>query len=735
VSLVADTEKTTTDRADGYVNVLNKYGTTSDNSTAYQYESGGSVPDSILTTHYEQDGLFSKIIDAPAEEAIKHGFELDGELPDAEELLNNTLDILDWEQKAATAVKWARLYGGAIIVMLINDGGGLDEPLNRKLIRGIDGIRVYERAIVQPDWTAALYGEPQSYNVSSISGYFTVHASRCLVFKNGVLPEHMMNAQYRFWGLPEYLRIKSELRECATAHGHGVKLLERSVQAIYSMDGLANLVTTESGEDEILKRLQVIDKARGILNSIAIDADKESYEFKTIPFSGVKDIIDTTCNMLSAVTNIPQTVLFGRSPAGMSATGQSDLENYYNLIERIQRIMLYGNLKTLTDVIFRAALATGDLDEKPTAKIKFKPLWSLSETEQATVEQSRATTSQTKAQTAQIYVDMGALDPSEVRAALAADNEFEIEKMLDNLPEEDLFAAWDEPTEPQTADTPEADEPPPPPQLPKTDAKDTAASVGVLVLNNTGESVLCGTRTDNRLICGSGGHIQAGETPAQAAIRETQEEFGITPLNLKRIGQITGFEGDKYGEPIIYLCTEYEGEPKSSKEIRKPCFFPIDEFEPEEINLFPPFAESLNFLGNVSKTPLTFSDESVIMANADADDQPRDNVGKFGNTTGGSGATEQQRKSIAGVILGSKTKDGVEIKSIRDHAYNRMSERGYGASQVKGTYQLSDPKPGNRPNTSVYERGGLRVVVNYKTKELVTVVRTRGKGGKRERKT
>jgi 8-oxo-dGTP pyrophosphatase MutT (NUDIX family) len=103
-------------------------------------------------------------------------------------------------------------------------------------------------------------------------------------------------------------------------------------------------------------------------------------------------------------------------------------------------------------------------------------------------------------------------------------------------------------------------------------------------------------RKDNKLVCGPGGYIQEGETPAQAAIRETQEEFGITPINLKRIGQITDFEGGKYGEPYIYLCTEYEGEPKASKEIRNPEFFPMDEFEPEEIELFPPFDESLNLI-------------------------------------------------------------------------------------------------------------------------------------------
>lgn len=441
-------------REDGYVNLLNKYGTKQDNSEAYKFEREPVIPDMQLTGLYEGNGLFSKIIDTPAEEALKHGFDLNLKSNEMNAFVDEVLDDLEWDEKATIAIKWARLYGGALIVMLIDDGRGLEEPVDWEHIRSIDELRVYERSIVQPDY-ASLYqqdyggkgvgnrvskfGQPEYYYVSSIYGSFKVHESRCLVFRNGVLPEQTSNATYLFWGMPEYVRIRRALRETVTAHTDSVKLLERSVQAIYSMKGLASLLTTDDGENQVLKRLQLVDTSRGLLNSIAIDSEGEQYDFKTFQFSGVKDVIDATCNMLSALTNIPQTILFGRSPAGMNATGDSDFENYYNFVEKIQRLMLKRNLRTLLDVVFRAGIASGDVAEEPDYKLEFKPLWSLSDTEQATVDQTKAQTALVKAQTAQAYVDMQALDPTEVRCRLASDEEFDVEDIISEDDEDDLL--------------------------------------------------------------------------------------------------------------------------------------------------------------------------------------------------------------------------------------------------------------------------------------------------------
>ena len=288
-------------RADGYSNMLNKYGTKQDNSTAYQYEQEMITNDMELIRLYEGNGLFTKIIDRPSEEAVKHGFDIDYGDEDIAEYVDDRMDALELEEKFATAEKWARLYGGSIIVMLVDDGRGLEEPLDWNNVRSIEELRVFERAIVQPDYSSMYnfhfidtmkssrsFGEPEYYQVFSIYGNFIVHRSRCLVFRNGRLPEQTTNAIYRYWGIPEYVKIKRALRECITSHEDGVKLLERSVQAIYKMKNLANMLSTEDGENKVLQRLQVIDMARGILNSIAIDTDGEDYDFKSLQMSGVR---------------------------------------------------------------------------------------------------------------------------------------------------------------------------------------------------------------------------------------------------------------------------------------------------------------------------------------------------------------------------------------------------------------------------------------------------------------
>ncbi len=603
-------------RMDGYVNTMNKFNTIRDASTHYHYLPEPQIPDEFLTRYYESNGLFARIIDVPAEDAVKHGFELNG-LKDEKiiRFYKEALDELEWDDAVMTALRWTRLYGGAIIVMLINDGRRLQDPVDWASIQSVDGLRVYDRSLITPDYQSMFnysssdpfrtrgsrMGYPEYYDVYSRFGSFRVHDSRCLVFRNGKLPENTSNTNYLLWGLPEYLRIHKAIQNTEVSHEMAPKLLDRAVQAVYKMKDLSNELSYEGGEEAVLRRLMAIDSARGLLNSIIIDAE-EDYDFKTFSFTGVMDVVNVNCNLLSAVTSIPQTKLFGRSPAGENATGEADQENYNSLIDRYNRTCVRPNLRYILSAIFQAGIFTGEIDEIPKLDITFNPIWSMSEAEKAEVEARKAATAQTRAQTAQTYVDMQALDPSEVRKALAGSTEMDIESILDNLPDEEIAASPDPPVDSNAPlAAPNATRLPEDMGATATEADaENLGGVGVLVVKDG--KILVGTRCSDSgtgLICGPGGHIEPGETPEEAAERETLEEFGIQPRNLFPLG--VGPQEPETGiAPYIFLCTSFVGEPFSpSDEIIEPAWCSMQELDQLRPSLFQPFADSLDRLTEI----------------------------------------------------------------------------------------------------------------------------------------
>lgn len=784
-------------RLDGYVNLINRYGTEKDVTEHYQYQSEPTVPDETLTEFYEGNGLFAKIIDAPAEEAVKHGFALDG-VKDKEliDFYEEALDELDWEETAINAIRWARLFGGSIAVMLINDGRGIDEPLDWKNIQSIDDIRVYDRSVIQPDYTTMFayspddpfrtrgsrLGMPEYYHIYSKYGSFIVHESRCLVFQNGVLPENCSNSIYELWGMPEYVRIKRAIRDSELAHSSGPKMLEKSVQAVYKMRDLAAELATEEGESRVLRRLQVIDMARGLLNSIAIDSENEDYDFKTFQFSGVAEIIDTTCNQLSALTSIPQTILFGRSPAGMNSTGESDMENWYNFVGRIQKRMLKSNLRYLLSVIFQAGVSTGEVKEVPKIKPTFNPLWSLSELEQAQLEQTRAATQQTKASTAQIYVSMQAIDPSEVRRKLAESDEFDVENMLDDIDDDDIEAFIDglgDETPGTTSSEGEGNSPiaaPAATKLPQdmTDAEklQKAAqglpsgnmdeeyitppenanphSVGIIVISQG--KVLTGTRHNDfgyGLICGPGGHIDEGETAKQAAFRETEEEFGISPKELIPLGCGT-YEPETGLTPIIYLCTEFNGKPECiDLEISNPQFRTLAEIEQMNASLFQPFKDSIDLLQMIlGECEFGITDEKNQLTQSIIFENPIDLSAKTsimkpkeiiedGAPEGNDNAKGPHKRSKLSKkdqdrykkrIVGKKTSDGVEVKRFSEpHAFDRIAQRNISMKKIEDMLASDKVSPDKTypDSRKCYDIEGMRLVLDVTDGTIVTVEKRR----------
>lgn len=579
-------------RFDGFPDVLHRYSMESS-----IYDSGMLIPDYDLAEKYQYNGLFSKIIDRPAEEALKHGIEYNISDQTLADFLDDALDRLDWEEKATTAIRWARLFGGAVIVMLLDDGRGLEEPVNWQDIRSVEELRVYERAIVQPDPNCYLTGKAEYFDISSTyGGFFRVHRSRCLVFKNGSLPEYATPQQYFYWGLPEYVRIRRDLSIALHTHQSAANMIDKSVQPVYKQRGLQSTLAGPDGDDKTLKRLLVLDASRGMMNSVAIDMDGEDYSFQTFQLSGASEILESTYSLLSAVTCIPQTILFGRSPSGENATGESDLENYYNFVEGIQKRMLKKNIRTLLKAVVQAGVYDRSIAESQTIKPTFKPLWSLSEAEQATVELSKAQRAQATAQTAQLYIDMQVLQPDEVRRALSQDGSLNIEDILDNQPEDAQDDGW-------------------------------AALLEGLGEEENLQNFNTQTPVESSIIKGQGNS-------------DRMDSFKESDHPRDKNGKFTGGASSGPGTP-----------PKSSN-----------------------------------------------------------------------GLTDAEKRKISERFVGTKTHDGVEIKSFSSHAFDRVGGRKISPGRIEKMMSQGTVSQGHTPNTRCYDHNGSRMVLDTDTGKVVTVM-------------
>jgi phage-related protein (TIGR01555 family) len=124
-----------------------------------------------------------------------------------------------------------------------------------------------------------------------------------------------------------------------------------------------------------------------------------------VNFGGISEAFDQLMYRLSLATTIPVTILMGRSPAGMNATGESDLEMFYSRVENFRDLFVTPEAEKLISYIFRAADGpfTGEPDNW---QIKYKDPRSVSP-------DKKIQEDKTKAETDAIYLDRGVITEEE----------------------------------------------------------------------------------------------------------------------------------------------------------------------------------------------------------------------------------------------------------------------------------------------------------------------------------
>ena len=380
--------------ADGYSNAAAFLGEDSPLLSAGTFLRSGLTSDpERLTAMYRESWLTMRIIDMPSEDMTRAWYRLNTSLP--EEALRD-LSRLEAKhsvkQEITNAIRWARLYGGALAVMVIRgEEDKLDQPLDMDFLLPdcFRGLLVLDRSQgIQPsvelveDLDDPDFGLPVSYTVNLDTGDYrtvTIHHSRVLRFVGRELPR-METVREDYWGASEMEHIQDELQKRSAASANIAQLIFQANITTLKMSDYGEVLNcgTDLQRRNVEEAMSLENRFRTSYGLQLLSKD-DSLENHAYSFSGLAEIYEQFMMDMAGAAEIPATRLFGRSPQGMNATGESDLRNYYELIAQMQERILRPALEKLLPVM--AVSCWGCVPED--LEIIFEPVMATGPAEQA----------------------------------------------------------------------------------------------------------------------------------------------------------------------------------------------------------------------------------------------------------------------------------------------------------------------------------------------------------------
>lgn len=272
-----------------------------------------------------------------------------------------------------------------------------------KALRLVDPYLVYPGIFNSTDPLAPGYYEPAVWYVQGTP----VHASRFVVFRENELPT-LIRPAYNFFGISLAQVVLDAVAHFTRNRESASKLLDKISLTVFKTN-MAE-VLAGGGDEELRKRVRYFTNARDFEGVATIDKDMEDIVIINNTLSGVVDIVRQSMEYVAAMFNEPATKLWGISPAGMNATGESDMRNHYDNIAAMQEQIFSPAMARLLDILQMDTF--GDIDRD--VSFKFRP---LAEDD----ERARAEVNKLKAEVADVYVAMGAIGADEVRDELVKD--------------------------------------------------------------------------------------------------------------------------------------------------------------------------------------------------------------------------------------------------------------------------------------------------------------------------
>lgn len=380
--------------ADSFQNLVSRVGLGTDNQNSVSGYGFSPVSRNRVQMEfvYRSSWLAGKAVDDYADDMTREGIQVKGDMPpdDMEKLQKAAARLKIWKAINDT-IKWSRLYGGCIAVLMI-DGQDVSKPLNLDSIAPgqFRGLLPLDRWVVQPTLSNLVtefgpdIGKPRYYEVLADAQALVnmkIHHSRVIRLDGVELPYWQRIAE-NGWGQSVLERLWDRLIPYDSTTQGAAQLVYKAHLRTYKVEGLREIIAMGGKAFEgLVKQIEMIRTFQSNEGITLMDA-KDEFEAHQYSFSGLSDLMLQFGQQISGALGIPLVRLFGQSPAGLNSTGESDLRQYYDNIKQRQESDLRTGVGLVYNVLHRSVLGR-EPDE--TFDFDFAPLWQMSDTDKATI--------------------------------------------------------------------------------------------------------------------------------------------------------------------------------------------------------------------------------------------------------------------------------------------------------------------------------------------------------------
>lgn len=317
----------------------------------------------LMNSLYRNHWIVRRIVDTVPEDMCKNWITLKTQVaPDLNKRFDLTVKRTATQKKIVDALKWGRLYGGAAAILMIDGHEDiLDEPLDYDTVMpgSYCGLLVRDRwSGISPGPTLVTdprdveFGLPDYYQVVNSDGSVAqVHHSRVLRFIGRDVPEWEKQAEV-LWGVSEIEHVYDELKKRDNTSWNIANLVFRANLLTKQTDQLDEIMAL--GDADVQSQIYHAMQAQNwLMNNFGIYmlGKGEQLDTKSYAFSGIAQVMEVFMYDIAGAAEMPFTKLFGRSPAGLNSTGESDLQTYYDSIGQKQETYLSPALDKLLPVI------------------------------------------------------------------------------------------------------------------------------------------------------------------------------------------------------------------------------------------------------------------------------------------------------------------------------------------------------------------------------------------------